>query len=126
MFLFSKRAAQFFFVQTVIGIFVDNIAEICAFRFCLLFLLFCRIAEYNQGGRNDIFRKSQDPSLYFVVFHNIADIAGSDSKGLCSGNRVLCGNQGIIRRNQKIARTRGPRTASGIAVGVKPFQTVGA
>ena len=43
-------------------------------------LLRCGVAEYKHKSREDKFRQVKEFSMDFIVFHDIADIAGTDSQ----------------------------------------------
>lgn len=123
-YIFGQHGFQLGCIHFPVAIFMDNMVQGRPDRLATRFLLLGGEAEDKHAAGENVFGKMQKLPLLFVVFHDVADIAGADAQAFRGNHGVLGGNGGIGNCQQQVAYTGIPGLAAGGPKGIIPLFAV--
>ena len=101
----TQHFAKFSVVHTAVGILMDNMFLCTSPGFRAILLLLGGPTKYQHNSWKNIIRQVQKSSLFLIIFHNITNVAGTDTKALRCHNCILCGNCRVCHRKHKVSYT---------------------
>ncbi len=86
----TQHFAKFSVVHTAVGILMDNMFLCTSLGFRAILLLLGGPTKYQHNSWKNIIRQVQKSSLFLIIFHNITNVAGTDTKKLSAATTAFC------------------------------------